>query len=131
MFFLGQDITRKRRLEEKTAEQIEFEASSNNEEYKVKDIRNSAVYARELKVGHLPSFYYLISWKDYSESENICEPISVVQQFRKLISTFYKNYSNKLIVTSVSIDVATPIAKYTTPPNINGKRKHGRLVGSM
>ena len=48
-------------MDEKTAEQLEFEAGGNNEEYKVEDICDSAVYARELEAGHLPGLYYLVS----------------------------------------------------------------------
>ena len=58
---LEQDITRKGRVDKKTAEQLEFETGSNNEEYKVEDICNSAVYAKESEAGHLPGLYYLVS----------------------------------------------------------------------
>ena len=58
---LEQDNTRKGRVDEKTAEQLKFEADSNNKEYKVKDIRDSAVYARESEIDHLLGFYYLVS----------------------------------------------------------------------
>ena len=45
----------------------------NNEsnKYKVETIRDSTVYPKESKSGHLPGLYYLISWKGYSEKENI------------------------------------------------------------
>ena len=57
-------------MDENTAEQLEFEAGDNNEEYKVKGIRNSAVYARESEAGHLPDLYYLVSWKGYPKDES-------------------------------------------------------------
>ena len=58
---LEQDITKKRQVDKKTVEQLEFEAVSNNEKYEVEGICDSAVYARESEAGHLPSFYYLVS----------------------------------------------------------------------
>ena len=51
---------------------MEFDAGDNDsEEYKVETIWNSAVYARELELGHLPDFYYLVPRKRYPEKENI------------------------------------------------------------
>ena len=58
---LEQDITKKRQVDKKTVEQLEFEAVSNNEKYEVEGICDSAVYARESEAGHLPGFYYLVS----------------------------------------------------------------------
>ena len=67
---LEQDTTRKGRVDEKTAEQLEFEAGGDNEEYEVEGICDSAVYARESETGYLPGLYYLVSWKGYPEDEN-------------------------------------------------------------
>ena len=58
---LEQEITKKRQVDKKTMEQLEFKAGSNNKEYKIESICNSAVYARKLEAGHLSGFYYLIS----------------------------------------------------------------------
>ena len=58
---LEQNTTRKGRVDKKTAKQLEFEAGSNNEEYKVESICDSAIYARELETGHLVGLYYLVS----------------------------------------------------------------------
>ena len=50
---------------------MEFDAGNNkSREYKVEAIWDSAVYARESESGHLPGFYYLVSWKRYPEEEN-------------------------------------------------------------
>ena len=54
---------------DKDIRQIKFDIS-NDEEYKVEAIWDSTVYARELKLGHLLGFYYLVLWKDYLEEEN-------------------------------------------------------------
>lgn len=64
-----QDTTRKGRLDESA---VKCEAG-DNEEYEVEGIRNSAMYAKEFKVGHLPGLYYLVSWKGYPEEENTLE----------------------------------------------------------
>ena len=61
MSLLKQDTTRKGRMDEKIAEQLEFEASGNNKEYKVEGICDSAVYIRKSEAGHLPGLYYLVS----------------------------------------------------------------------
>ena len=89
---LEQDTTRKGRVDEKTAEQLEFEAGGNNKEYEVESICNSAVYARELEAGHLLGLFYLLSWKDYPKDESTWKPASAVQHRRKLVSTFHKNH---------------------------------------
>ena len=131
MSLLEQDITKKERVDKKTAEQLEFEAGGNNEEYEVEGIYNSGVYARESEAGHLLGLYYFVSWKGYFEDESTLEPESAVQHLWKLVSTFYKDYPNKPTATFLPIDLAPPIAKCTALPNINGKRKRGRPIGSM
>ena len=131
MSLLEQDITRKRRVDKKIAEQLEFEAGGDNEEYKVESICDSTVYARESEASHLPGLYYLVSWKGYPEDESTWEPASAVQHLRKLVSTFYKNHPDKPIATFPPIDLAPPMAKRTAPPNVNGKRKRGRPVGNV
>ena len=57
-------------MDEKTAEQLEFEAGGDNKEDEVEGICDSAVYARKLEAGHLPGLYYLVSWKGYLEDES-------------------------------------------------------------
>ena len=67
---LEQDSIRKGRVNEKTAEQLEFTAGGDNEENEVEDTRDGAVYARESEAGYLPGFYYLVSWKDYPKDKS-------------------------------------------------------------
>ena len=124
MSLLEQDNTKKGRVDKKTVEQLDFEGGSDNEEYEVEGIRDSSVYAKESEAGHLPGFYYLVSRKSYPEDESTWEPASAVQHFRKLVSTFYKDHSNKLTATSPPIDLAQSMAKRPAPPNVNSKRKH-------
>ena len=88
----------------------EFEAGSNNKEYKVDRIWNNSLYAKKSVMDHLPDLYYLVAWKCYPEKENIWGPASIVQYLRKLIGTFYKDNPNKLIAISPLVNTATPIA---------------------
>ena len=118
---LEQDTTRKGRVHE--AE--ELDTGDDSGKYKVEAIRDSAVYARESELGHLPGLYYLVSWKGYPEEENTWEPASAVQHLRKLISSFHKDHPDKPTATSPAIDTAPPIARPTEPL----KRKRGRPTG--
>ena len=71
MSLLEQDTTRKGRVHEENKEELNV---GNEGEYEVEAIWDSAIYARESESGHLPGFYYLVSWKRYPEEENIWEP---------------------------------------------------------
>ena len=57
---------------------VELDADNDSKEYKVQVIWNSAVYTRESKSGHLPSPYYLVSWKKYLEEKNTWKPASAI-----------------------------------------------------
>ena len=59
MSLLGQDTTKKGRVEDENA--VELDASNNSGEYEVKVIWNSVVYARESESNYLPGLYYLVS----------------------------------------------------------------------
>ena len=75
---LEQDTTRKVRMDEEVR-QIEFDAGDyENGKYEVEAIRDSAIYARESKLGHLLGLYYLVLWKRYLEEENTWESASAV-----------------------------------------------------
>ena len=54
-----------------------------------------------------------------------------MEYLRKLVSTFHKDYPNKLIAIFPSIGLAPPIAKRNALPNINCKRKCGQPVGNV
>ena len=68
MLLLEQNTTRKRLVND---ESVELDVGDNNGEYEVEAIRDSEVYVRESKSGHLPGLYYLVSWKRYPKEENI------------------------------------------------------------
>ena len=65
---LKQDTSRKERVDENMTE-LEFDAG-DSEKFEVEAIWDSAVYAMELKSGHLLGLYYLVAWKSYPEEEN-------------------------------------------------------------
>lgn len=46
--------------------------------YEMKGICDNMVYAKESAAGHLPSFYYLISWKNYPKEQDIWKPILAI-----------------------------------------------------
>ena len=77
MLLLEQDNTKKERVDENAATQLEFKAG-NDKEYKVEGIRDSAVYSMELEAGHLSGLYYLVNWKGYPEEECMWEPASAI-----------------------------------------------------
>ena len=119
MSLLEQDITKKGR----EFSVPEFEPSNDDKEYKVEAIWDSAVYAKESELGHLPGLYYLVSWKEYLKEENTWEPALVVQHFRKLISLFHKDHPEKTTVTSLGIDTATLMNRPTVKPTEPLKQK--------
>ena len=120
---LEQDTTKKGRVD-KEVRQMEFDADDDESgEYKVEAIWDSAVYARESESGHLPGFYYLVSWKRYPEEENTWKPVSAVQHLRKLISSFHKDYPDKPTAISLAIDTAPPMVRPTVKPTGPPKQK--------
>ena len=124
---LEQDITRKEWVD-KWVTKLELEVG-DSKEYKVEAIWDSAVYASKSESGQLPSLYYLAAWKGYSKEENTWEPLSAVQQLRKIINSFHNNHPKKLTPTSPPINSAPPIARPTVRPNLTLKRKQGRPAG--
>ena len=123
MSLLEYDTTRKERVYEKNAE--ELDAGDNSGEYEVEAIRDSAIYAKESELGHLLGLYYLVSWKGYPEEENTWELASTVQHLRKLISLFHKDHPDKPTATSLAINTTPPMAR----PTELLKRKQGQPTG--
>ena len=119
MSLLEQDTTRKK-WDNNAAE---LDAGDDSGEYEVEAIWDSAVYARESKLGNLPGLYYLMSWKGYLEEENTWKLASTVQHLRKLISLFYKDYSDKPTATFPTIDTTPPIIRPIVKPTKPLKQK--------
>ena len=99
--------------------------SGDDKEYKIEAIWDSAIYAKEVDK-HLPGLYYLVAWKGYPEEENSWELSLTVIQLRKMISTFYKDYPEKLTAISVPQDSALLMAKPTI--QLSMKQKQGQLI---
>ena len=122
---LEQDTKRK----ERDNNAVELDAGENSGEFEVEAIRDSAVYAKESKSGHLPGLHYLISWKKYPEEKNTWKPASAVQHLRKLINSFHKNHPNKPTATSLAINITPPMARPTVKLTEPLKRKQERPTG--
>ena len=105
-----QDITKKRRVNQKTL-QLKFEHDGKSEEYEVEAIRDSAYYAKELKSGQFPGLYYLIFWKDFQEEENTWKPALVIQHLQRLVSIFHKENPDKQTATSTPVNTTPPTAR--------------------
>ncbi len=113
---LEQNTTSKGQVD-KTTFRLDFENDGNGEEYEIEAICNSVVYAKESDNDHhLPGLYYLVSWKNYPEEENIWEPALAVLHFYKLINTFYLNHLEKSTTTFPPIDFASPIVRPIVKP---------------
>ena len=93
---------------------MELEAGGDTE-YEFEAIMNSVVYGQQANNNQIPGFYYLVLWKGYPEKDNTWEPLLAVIHLRKLISTFYKEHPEKPIVTSLSLDSASSMAKPMVP----------------
>ena len=111
MSLLEQDTTRKGRVDDENMAKLD--ADDNSREYKVEIIWNNAFYARKSESGNLPGLYYLVSWKGYLEEKKTWKPASAVQHLGKLLSSFYKDHSNRLTATFPTIDIAAPMARST------------------
>ena len=70
MSLLEQDTTRKGRVDDDENNTPKLDVGDKSGKYKVKAIRDSAVYTRKSESGHLAGLYYLVSWKGYLEEEN-------------------------------------------------------------
>ena len=90
----------------------EFEPA-NNKEYKGEAIQDSVVYAQEAN-RQLLKLYYLVVWKDYLDKENTWKSFLVVMHFRKIVSTFHKDYLEKPTAILAHLDFTLPMTKPTT-----------------
>ena len=64
----------------------------------------------------MPGLYYLISKKCYEKEERIWKLALAVIYLYKMISTFYKDHSDKPITILLSINSTPPILKSITKP---------------
>ena len=120
---MKQDITRKEQINKPFLKpELKFDIS-DNKEYKVEAIKDSAIYAKKAEE-YLIGLYYLVFWKSYLEEKNTWELSSTIMHLQKMISTFYKDYPEKLITIFLSFNstpsIATPSVK---PVNSSVKQK--------
>ena len=54
----------------------------------------------------------------------------MVQHLRKLINSFYKDYPDKPIATSLAINIAPPIARLTVKSTLPTKQKQRQPANS-
>lgn len=102
----------KKRILDKMTSYLEFDNDNDKDsQYEIKEICNSAVYAKELERSHLSGLYYCVSLKDSLKKENTWELTSVFKYFWKLINNFYKDYPNKLAGILLLINTVIPITK--------------------
>lgn len=76
-------------------------------------IQDREVNAKQSEVHFLIDFYYLVWRKNYFEEKNTWEPISVLKDLQKLISSFHKDHLNKPTVRSLPIDITTLMSRLT------------------
>lgn len=90
---------------------MELKAGNKGREYKIEAIFDCMVYARKSKSGHSLELYYLISWKGYLKEKNTYKLALTIQYPRKLISSFYKNHTDKLTAIFEAINTILLMAK--------------------
>ena len=94
VLLLKQNTIKKERVD-KWVTKLELEAGNSNE-YKIKAIWDSAIYASKSELGQLLELYYLVAWKGYPKEKNTWEPSFAVQHLKKLINSFYKDQLEKI-----------------------------------
>lgn len=85
--------------------------AGEDKEYKVKTIKDSAVYTNAAMKNQLLELYYFISWISYSKDKNIKKPAAGIMHLWKIINTFHKNHPEEPTATSLLFDSASPMAK--------------------
>ena len=122
---LEQNTTKKGQVDNKALPEPEkkFEMG-DDKKYEVEIIIDSMMYSQQANSNQMPGLYYLILWKGYLKEENIWELLLTVIHLRKLISTFYKEHSEKLTAISLSLDSVSLIARPTVLKEPKQKRGH-------
>ena len=108
---LKRDITRREAVDQKIADQLEFEKRKQPEQ-EVNAIIDSMVFAEEAIDGRLPGLYYLFHWKRETDSENTWEPLERIAHLRRLVKKYHVKNPEKPTATSPPVDNDAP------PPHI-------------
>ena len=130
MSLLKQDTTKKKRMNKLFPEPEPELDVGNNKKYEVEAIKDSAIYAKEAE-RYLLGLYYLVSWKSYLKEKSNWKLFFAVIHLRKMISTFHKNYSKKLMVIFLPLNSAPPMAMPSVKPVKSfAKQKQSHLTRS-
>ncbi len=74
IFLLEKDVTRRKTIDQKIADQFEFEKREQQEQ-KVYSIVDGMVFAKKTIDGRSFGLYYLIYWKRETYAEDTLEPV--------------------------------------------------------
>ncbi len=108
---LKRDITRREAVDQKIADQLEFEKRKQPGQ-EVNAIIDIMVFAEEAIDGRLPGLYYFLHWKGETDSENTWEPLERIAHLRRLVKKYHIKNPEKPTATSPPVDNGAP------PPHI-------------
>ncbi len=114
---LEQDTIRKRRVNQNDHILLELKKefeTRDNKEYKIKVIIDNVMYENEIN-DQILNLYYFVLWIDYPKEKSIWEYLAIVMHFQKLINIFLQKYLEKSIATSLPLDSAPSMARWTIP----------------
>lgn len=100
---LERDVTRREAVDQKIADQLEFEEGEQPEQ-EVDSIMDSMVFAEEAIDGRPPGLYYLIHWKGETHVEDTWEPVEGIAHLRRLLKKYHSENPDKLTATSPPVD---------------------------
>ncbi len=95
MLLLERDVRKKEAVDQKTADQLEFEERKQPEQ-KIDLIIDSIVFAEEAIDGQLPRLYYLIQWKEETNTEDTWEPVKGIAHLQLLLKKYNARKSQKI-----------------------------------
>lgn len=81
VLLLERDVTRREMVDQKIANQLEFEEEKQPEQ-EVDSIIDRMVFAERAIDGRLPALYYLIPWKRETHTEDNWEPVKGIFYLR-------------------------------------------------
>ena len=107
MSLLERDITRKKAVDQKIANQLELEEGEQPEQ-EVDSIIDSMVFAEEAIDGRPPGLYYLIHWKRETHAEDTWKPVEGISHLRRLLKKYHGKNPDKPTATSLPVDKGAP-----------------------
>lgn len=104
---LERDVTRREAVDQKIADQLEFEEGERPEQ-EVDSIIDSMDFAEEAIDGRPPGLYYLIHWKGETHAEDTWEPVEGVSHLRRLLKKYHGDNPDIPTATSPPVDKGAP-----------------------